>query len=540
MQVHSWLQCGKALFSRKQIKEEVMITIGNRKLTVGDFFKVLFEGEKVDIDIESRQKVAEDFEFLKEFAKGKVIYGINTGLGPMAQFKINNNQELELQYNLIRSHAAGCGPPLPDIYAKATMLARVNTLVQAKSGIHPEVVELLKELINRDINPYIPEHGGVGASGDLVQLAHLALNLIGEGEVSYKGSFRPTAEVFQEEGLTPIRMHIREGLGLINGTSAMTGIGMINAIHARNLLDWSTLASSMITEVVESYDDHFSDGLNRAKSHHGQRQVARTMKYILKDSQLIRRRADHLYYNDKTMEVEVFKHKVQEYYSLRCVPQILGPVLDTIYYTIHVLMNEVNSTSDNPIIDGEHNNVYHGGNFHGDYVALEMDKLKIAITKLSMLAERQLNYLMNPKLNEKLPPFVNLGKLGLNLGMQGVQFTAVSTVAENQTLSFPMYIHSITNNNDNQDIVSMGTNAALITKKIIDNSYQVLAIEMISILQAIDYLEIKNRLSSYSLSKYSDLRQIVPKFTEDTIKYKDIQNIEQYIMENKPQFSVEE
>jgi histidine ammonia-lyase len=200
----------------------------------------------------------------------------------------------------------------------------------------------------------------------------------------------------------------------------------------------------------------------------------------------------------------------------------------------------VNSTSDNPIIDGEHHNVYHGGNFHGDYVALEMDKLKIAITKLSMLAERQLNYLMNPKLNEKLPPFVNLGKLGLNLGMQGVQFTAVSTVAENQTLSFPMYIHSITNNNDNQDIVSMGTNAALIAKKIIDNSYQVLAIEMISILQAIDYLEIKEKLSSYSLSKYLDLRQIVPKFTEDTIKYKDIQNIIQYITENKPQFSVED
>jgi histidine ammonia-lyase len=517
-----------------------MIIIGNRKLTVGDFFKVLFEGEKVDIDIESRQKVAEDFEFLKEFAKGKVIYGINTGLGPMAQFKINNNRELELQYNLIRSHAAGCGSPLPDIYAKATMLARINTLVQAKSGIHPEVVELLKEMINRDINPYIPEHGGVGASGDLVQLAHVALNLIGEGEVSYKGTLRPSAEVFKEEGLTPIRMHIREGLGLINGTSAMTGIGMINAIHAHNLLDWSTLASSMITEIVESYDDHFSDGLNRAKSHHGQRQVARTMKFILKDSQLIRRRADHLYNNDKTVDVEVFQHKVQEYYSLRCVPQVLGPVLDTIYYANHVLMNEVNSTSDNPIIDGEHHNVYHGGNFHGDYVALEMDKLKIAITKLSMLAERQLNYLMNPKLNEKLPPFVNLGKLGLNLGMQGVQFTAVSTVAENQTLSFPMYIHSITSNNDNQDIVSMGTNAALIAKKVIDNSYQVLAIEMISILQAIDYLEIKERLSSYSLSKYLDLRQIVPKFTEDSIKYKDIQNIEQYIMENKPQFSVEE
>jgi len=517
-----------------------MIIIGNRKLTNGDFFKVLFEGEKIDIDIEARRKVDEDYEFLKEFAKGKVIYGINTGLGPMAQFKINNNRELELQYNLIRSHAAGCGNPLPEIAARATMLARLNTLVQAKSGIHPEVVELLKELINRNINPYIPEHGGVGASGDLVQLAHLALNLIGEGEVSVNGVYRPAAEVFQEQGLTPIHMHIREGLGLINGTSAMTGIGMINAIHARNLLDWSVLASAMITEVVESYDDHFSDGLNRAKSHHGQRQVARTMKSILKDSQLIRRRADHLYNNDKTVEVEVFKHKVQEYYSLRCVPQVLGPILDTILYSIHVLTNEVNSTSDNPIIDGEHHNVYHGGNFHGDYVALEMDKMKIGITKLSMLAERQLNYLMNPKLNEKLPPFVNLGKLGLNLGMQGVQFTAVSTVAENQTLSFPMYLHSITNNNDNQDIVSMGTNAALLAKKVIDNTYQVLAIEMISILQAIDYLEIKDRLSSYSRSKYEDLRRIVPKFTEDTSKYMDVRNIEQYISENKPQFAFEE
>jgi len=517
-----------------------MISIGNKKLTIGDFLNVLFNGEKIDIDIEAYRKVSEDFEFLKEFAKGKVIYGINTGLGPMAQFKINNNRELELQYNLIRSHAAGCGNPIPDMYVKATMLARINTLTQAKSGIHPEVVDLLKELINRDINPYIPEHGGVGASGDLVQLAHLALILIGEGEVSYKGSWRPTMEVFEAEGLKPIEMHIREGLGLINGTSAMTGIGMINAIHARNLLDWSILASAMITEIVESYDDHFSDGLNRAKSHHGQRAVARTMKSVLRDSQLIRRRADHLYYNAKTVEVEVFKHKVQEYYSLRCVPQILGPVLDTIMYTIHVLMNEVNSTSDNPIIDGEHNNVYHGGNFHGDYVALEMDKLKIAITKLSMLAERQLNYLMNDKLNEKLPPFVNLGKLGLNLGMQGVQFTAVSTVAENQTLSFPMYIHSITNNNDNQDIVSMGTNAALMTKKVIDNTYQVLAIEMISILQAIDFLEIKEKLSTYSRNKYEDLRLIVPKFTEDTTKYSEIRNIGQYIMENKPQFAFDD
>ena len=305
----------------------------------------------------------------------------------------------------------------------------------------------------------------------------------------------------------------------------------------KNLLDWSILASVMITEIVESYDDHFSEELNGVKCHEGQQKIAQQMRTILSDSKLIRRREDHLY-NGKTEKEEVFKHKVQEYYSLRCVPQVLGPVLDTILNGEKVLFDEVNSTNDNPIIDSITKNVFHGGNFHGDYVALEMDKLKIAITKLSMLAERQLNYILNDKLNEKLPPFVNLGKLGLNLGMQGVQFTAVSTVAENQTLSFPMYIHSITNNNDNQDIVSMGTNAAMMTKKVIDNTYHVLAIEMMSILQAVEYLGIKEKMSCFSLGIFEDLRKIVPKFTDDKVKYKDVQKIEQYLLENKLHFSL--
>ncbi len=513
-----------------------MINIGITPLTVEDFYKILCEGEKIQLDLLARKKVAENFEFLKSFACGKVIYGINTGLGPMAQYKINSDSETQLQYNLIRSHCSGIGEPLPDIYVKAAMLARLNTLMQAHSGLHPEVVDLLSQLINLDVYPLIPEHGGVGASGDLVQLAHLALILIGEGEVHYKGELRPTAEVFTELGLKPIKVHIREGLGLINGTSVMTGIGVINLILAKNLLDWSILASSMIIEIVESYDDHFSEGLNRVKRHKGQNQVAKIIRDILADSSLVRRRADHLY-NGKNELVEVFKNKVQEYYSLRCVPQVLGPVWDTIRYTEEILMDEVNSTSDNPIIDNESKNVFHGGNFHGDYIALEMDKLKIVITKLSMLAERQLNYLLNDKLNEKLPPFVNLGKLGLNLGMQGVQFTAVSTTAENQTLSFPMYVHSITNNNDNQDIVSMGTNAALLTKKVIDNSYQVLAIEMMTILQAIDYLEFNDKLSGYSKKKFEDLRKIFPCFTEDTIRYKEIKNVMNYLLENKLHFS---
>ena len=516
-----------------------MIVVGIQKLTPDDFYKILFLDEKIALDPKAVSRVRANYQFLKEFAKGKVIYGINTGLGPMAQYKISEHQEVELQYNLIRSHCSGCGTPLAPIYAKATMLARLNTFMQARSGIHVEVIELLRELINRNITPFIPEHGGVGASGDLIQLAHLALNLIGEGEMMYNGWFTPTKQVFKAEGLKPIKMHIREGLALINGTSAMTGIGMTNIVHAKNLLDWSVLASSMINEIVESYDDHFSDELNRVKTHHGQNQVARMMRSILKDSKLIRRRAEHLY-NGKTEQVEVFTHKVQEYYSLRCVPQVLGPILDTIQNAEKVLINEVNSTNDNPVIDHDAGNVFHGGNFHGDYVAFEMDKLKIAITKLSMLTERQLNYLMNDKLNQKLPPFVNLGKLGFNLGMQGVQFTAVSTVAENQSLCFPMSIHSITNNNDNQDIVSMGTNAAMMAKRVIDHTYIVMSIHMITILQAIDYMKFKTKLSAYSRKKFEDLRMIVPKFTDDTTKYQEIQQIAGYILENKPKFPVEE
>jgi len=228
---------------------------------------------------------------------------------------------------------------------------------------------------------------------------------------------------------------------------------------------------------------------------------------------------------------------VQEYYSLRCVTQVLGPIYDTIIQAEKVLSDELNSVNDNPVIDHENNNIFHGGNFHGDYVALEMDKLKIAITKLSMLSERQLNYLLNEKLNQKFPPFVNLGVLGLNFGMQGMQFTSTSTVAENQTMSFPMYVHSIPNNNDNQDIVSMGCNAALMTKKVIDNSFEVLGIQMMTVLQAIDYLDCASRLSSETLKIYTEIRKIFPKFIEDSPKYKDLEKIKRHFENSDPVFS---
>ena len=501
----------------------------NEYLTIEDFTSIIFNNTKVEVSGAVINRVEESFAFLKEFSENKVIYGVNTGFGPMAQYRIKDEDRLQLQYNLIRSHSSGTGKPLDAVNVKAVILARLNTLSLGNSGVHPSVIHLMKEFLNRDITPLIFEHGGVGASGDLVQLAHLALALIGEGEVFYKGKRQPTKDVFEIENLKPINVEIREGLALMNGTSVMTGIGIVNVHNSRKILDWSVKCSCAINEIVKAYDDHLSLELNNAKKHFGQQEIARIMRENLSDSALVRKREDHLYSGDNNEDI--FKEKVQEYYSLRCVPQILGPVLDTINYTSQVLENEINSANDNPIVDVKNKHVYHGGNFHGDYISLEMDKLKIVIAKLTMLSERQLNYLLNSKLNEILPPFVNLGTLGFNFGMQGVQFTATSTTAESQMLSNPMYVHSIPNNNDNQDIVSMGTNAAVIAGKVIENAFEVLAIELITIVQSIDALNYKNEISSVTRKMYDDIRAIVPEFKEDQIMYPIVQKVKEYLMQ---------
>jgi histidine ammonia-lyase len=335
----------------------------------------------------------------------------------------------------------------------------------------------------------------------------------------------------QANSLKPLSIYLREGLALMNGTSAMTGVGMVNMIHAKKLLSASITLSAVTNELMKSFDDHFSFELNHVKNHEGQSKVAALMRELLGDSKLIRKRPDHLYH--RKIEEAVFTDKVQEYYSLRCVPQILGPVYDTLKSAQSVLENEVNSVNDNPIIDHEKENVFHGGNFHGDYVSLEMDKVKIVITKLAMLAERQLNYLLNDKLNQKLPPFINLGKLGLNFGIQGMQFTATSTTAENQTLSYPMYLHSISNNNDNQDIVSMGCNGALIARKVIDNTFDVLAVQAIALAQAIDYLKCHSRLSTVATNFYESIRKIVLPIIEDHPHSDNLQLVKEYL-KNKP------
>ena len=496
--------------------------------TLKEIYSIIYGKAKATIADDQHEAMMRSFAFLKEYKCNKVIYGINTGFGPMAQYRIDDSQLTELQYNIIRSHCCGAGEPLAREYVRAAMAARMQTFVSGHSAVHPDTVALIAEFLNHDIIPYVPQHGSVGASGDLVQLSHIALTLIGEGEVYFEGKLVPTPIAMKACGLSPLKLRIREGLAITNGTAVMTGIGLVNLLHAKALLHWSTLASVMMNEIAGSYDDFMSETLNALKGHQAQNTIANKMRKIAASSSRLKQRF-HSDIDAQAEQEKIFTHKVQPYYSLRCTPQILGPVLEAIEQCERILIEEYYSVDDNPIIDPATATVYHGGNFHGDYVSFEMDKLKIAVTKMTMLAERQLNYLFHDRINGILPPFVNLGKLGLNYGLQAAQFTATSTTAESQTLSNPMYVHSIPNNNDNQDIVSMGTNAALITQRVIDNAYQVIAIQMMALVQAVDCLMISDHLAEQTRVLYDEIRTIIPTFVDDSTKHKEIADIVTYL-----------
>lgn len=500
-------------------------------LTLDTVETILYKNQRIDLSILPLAEITRCYDFLREFSSDKVIYGINTGFGPMAQWRVDDQYLKDLQYNIIRSHSTGAGDPLPDIYVKSAMIARLGTFLQARSGVHPDVVKLLVEFINRGIYPFIPMHGSVGASGDLVQLAQIALTLIGEGEVHYKGEWRQAVDVLKENGLKPFEIHIREGLSITNGTSVMTGIGIVNQFLAEQLLDWSTLAAVWMNEIASSYDDLMALELNACRHHQGQQVVAQRMRDLSKGSACLQQREHELYDNDHKDD-RIFDHKVQAYYSLRCAPQILGPIFETLQNSRMILEDELNSACDNPIVDPDSKNVYHGGNFHGDYISLEEDKVKIVMVRLAMTAERQLNYLFHDRINGILPPFLNMGVLGLNYGMQACQFTATSTTAECQTLAMPNYVHSIPNNNDNQDIVSMGTNTALLCKTVIENAYQVMAIQYIALAQAVDCLKIADKLAPSTARVYEDIRKLMPVIVEDKPFYKEIAAMEEYLKQH--------
>ena len=474
---------------------------------------------------EELDSAAQAFSYLSDFAAGKVIYGINTGFGPMAQRAVPATDRTALQYNLVRSHAAGVGDPYPDEVVRALMLVRVVTFLKGGSGVSMPVIDQLRAFLEKGICPIIPEKGGVGASGDLTQQAHLGLGLLGEGEGRHNGVRAPMQEILERCGLRPVELELRDGLAILNGTACMTGLGLLNVYRAHALLDRAIAMSALLTEVMSAWDDHLSAVLNEAKLHAGQREVAARMRTALEGSGRMRDRADHLYRHDDLGTSGTFDDQVQEHYSIRCVPQILGPILETVEQAEAVLIRELHSVDDNPLTRAG-TGVFHGGNFHGDQVALEMDKLRLAIVKLSMLSERQLNFLLNDRLNQRFPAFLNMERPGLTLGMQGMQFTATSTTAENQALATSLYIHSIPNNNDNQDVVSMGTNAASATERVLSNTARVLSIQAIALAQAVDISGCKSALSVKGSLFHDAVRDVCPPITSSSSPSLSISDVE--------------
>jgi len=470
--------------------------------------------------------------FLDGELNKKIIYGVNTGFGPMASHIIGRHQVVALQENLIRSHAVGMGDPLPEHYVLAAMIVRLNTLVKGYSGVSPNLIKQLQTFINKRIIPVIPEHGAVGTSGDLVQLAHIALALIGEGAVFYKGKRQEAAQVLQRLHVPRYQVRPKEGLALINGTSMMTGIAALLCIDAQRLLSLSIRLGALSLELVHGFNDGISERLHSLRPHRGQKIVAQTLRTLLASSNVLRSREKFQKSFEVNDEVHKIPEDVQEVYSLRCIPQVVGPVLDILSKTSHEVDTELNSVTDNPVVDWKNKTFIHGGNFHGDYIAASVDQLKIGLVKLTMLSERRTNFFLSHHVNRFFPPFMNLKKPGLTLGLQGLQFVATSTTSQNQTLAFPQYVHSIPTNGDNQDIVSMGTDAALFAAKVIENAYIVLAIELITLAQAVDFLGEKGRLSKSSQELFTELRSVMPVVINDRTMVEDLQGVLRYVKQS--------
>ncbi|MBI4159595.1 aromatic amino acid lyase [Candidatus Wolfebacteria bacterium] len=460
--------------------------------------------------------------FLEREMRDKIIYGVNTGFGPMASHIINHDELARLQKNLILSHAVGMGTPVDWRFVAAAMLVRLNTLAKGFSAVSPALLERLQIFINRRILPVIPEHGAVGTSGDLVQLAHIGLALLGEGDVWYRKALRPAREVLEELGFRPYELKPKEGLSLINGTSFMAGVGAMVSIRAERLLNIAVRLGALSLEITQGFDDYIAKRLNDLRPHDGQRFIAKQLRILLESSRLIRKRDELPRLVNGAGPPYTVQDEVQSVYSLRCIPQIVGPVADTLKRTKIIVEIEMNSVTDNPIVDSAGGVVLHGGNFHGDVVAGALDDLKARLVKLILLSERRINFFLHRGINKRFPPFLNLRQPGLTLGLQGLQFVATSTAAQSQTLAFPQSVHSIPTNADNQDVVSMGADAALLTAKVIENAFVVLAIEAIVLAQAVEAEGVADKLSLSSSQIFEEIQKVFPPVYEDRDLSKDL------------------
>ncbi len=469
-----------------------IVNLTGQDLTCQDIVAIGIGEKKVELDTQSMQRCKASREFLeKALREKKIIYGVNTSYGPMCN-KIVNDRDIEtLQKNLIISHAAGLGEPILPCIALAILAVRLNTLVKGYSGVRLELLLLMRNMINAGLTPYIPECGSVGASGDLIHLAHMSLSIIGQGKVFLGKELMEASEGFQRTGLSPITLSYKEGLALMNGTAAMTAIAAFTLCGAEKLYNIACINAAFAVEIFGGIDDAFDGDLHAVKPHPGQIRVAETIKNLYKGTGNITYRDD---IHDKIRrqnngDKPVFETNinVQDVYSIRCTPQILAPVRETLDYATNTVVTEANSSNDNPIIIPEKNKIIHGGNFHGQSISFAMDMLSIAISTLCNLSERRLNKLLDKNLNEGLPEHLIPGEIGLTMGFMGAQYLATSCTAENRNLAAPMSVNSISCNAANQDVVSMGTVAARKAFRLVSNAKHVLTLELLADLQALSF-----------------------------------------------------
>lgn len=499
-----------------------MVTLTGHSLTLKEISDVLYENQKVNASGESLNRVDASRRAVERIVEqGKVVYGITTGFGKFSDVLVKGEDTEELQLNLIHSHACGVGEPFPEIVSRAMLLLRANTLLKGFSGVSRAVVEMLIKLINTGINPVIPQQGSLGASGDLVPLAHLALVLIGEGEVYYQGKRCPGLKALQAEGITPITLHAKDGLALINGTQAMTAMGAVAYIESEKLAFQSELIAALTMEGLRGIIDAFDEDVHIARGYQEQVDVAQRMRTILAGSKLITRQGEL---------------RVQDAYSLRCIPQVLGATWQALGYVKDKLEIEINAATDNPLIFDNGNKVISGGNFHGQPIAFAMDFLKIAIAELANIAERRIERLVNPQLND-LPAFLS-PQPGLQSGAMIMQYCAAALVSENKTLAHPASVDSIPSSANQEDHVSMGTIGSRHAYQIIQNARNVLAIELICALQAVELRGI-GKMSPITKGVYDKARTIAPSITKDRVFSKDIENIKNWMMTDWQEFFVQ-
>ncbi len=442
-----------------------MITITGHILTIHDVARVAIDRETVELDEQALQRAREAHERITEWGMDqRPMYGVNTGFGEMAHVTVPARYMSELQVNLLRGCAAGCSEVFDEPEARAILLARLNCLARGYSGVSTETLSLMADLLNRGITPVIPKQGSLGASGDLSPLSHMGLPLIGEGEVFFGGERVPSMDALQANGLKPVVLGYKEGLALNNGTSAMTGVAAIALLEAHDLLENAVLLASVVIQCLRGSAAAYDALGHELKGHPGQIQIAERLRSLLTGSRLTRRHAELMTAieqqtgdDDAVTDTGIY---IQNAYSLRCVPQILGPVVETIAFCRGIVERELNSCNDNPLVFASADTSFHGGNFHGQYVAMACDYLAIALTEIGVLAERQLNRLVDPATSGELPDFLALTDSGLSFGLMGVQFLATSVASENLDLAAPSSVKTIPSNGQNQDVVSMGLNAA--------------------------------------------------------------------------------